>query len=67
MRNQDTVFVIISVAMTKSGRQLAWEFFQKNKDELRRRYEGGFLVSRLVKVRINEYSVYETSIVKRKL
>jgi hypothetical protein len=42
--------VIISVAMTKPGRELAWEFFQQNKDELRRRYEGGFLISRLVKV-----------------
>jgi len=41
--------VIISVAMTKAGRELAWEFFKSNKDELRRRYEGGFLVSRLVK------------------
>jgi puromycin-sensitive aminopeptidase len=49
VRNQDTVFVIISVAMTKPGREQAWEFFQQNKDELRQRYDGGYMVARLVK------------------
>ncbi|CAG2104297.1 unnamed protein product [Medioppia subpectinata] len=49
VRNQDSVFVIISVALTKNGRDIAWEFFKKNKDELRRRYEGGFMVTALVK------------------
>ncbi|CAG2101681.1 unnamed protein product [Medioppia subpectinata] len=49
VRNQDTVFVIISVALTKNGRDIAWEFVKKNRDELRRRYESGVLVTTLVK------------------
>ncbi|KAI1303651.1 Puromycin-sensitive aminopeptidase [Halotydeus destructor] len=49
VRSQDTVFVIISVAMTTNGRELAWQFFQKNKEIFKKRYEGGFLISRLVK------------------
>ena len=60
MRNQDSIFVIISVAMTKNGRELAWKFFQQNKDELRKRYDGGHLISRLVKVclNINFFKIY---------
>ncbi|KAL1129384.1 hypothetical protein AAG570_013911 [Ranatra chinensis] len=49
VRSQDKVFVIISVAMTKVGRQLAWDFLKSNWDELLNRYEGGFLLARLVK------------------
>ena len=32
------------------GRELAWKFAQDNWDELYNRYEGGFLLSRLIKV-----------------
>ena len=39
--------------MTKNGRELAWKFFQQNKDEFRKRYDGGHLISRLVKVCLN--------------
>ncbi|XP_073968531.1 puromycin-sensitive aminopeptidase [Rhodnius prolixus] len=49
VRSQDKVFVIISVAMTKVGRELAWEFLKTNWVELLNRYEGGFLLARLVK------------------
>ena len=44
------MFVIMSVALTKNGRDLAWNFFREHKDEFARRYEGGFLIARLVKV-----------------
>ena len=32
------------------GREMAWKFVQDNWDEFHNRYEGGFLLSRLIKV-----------------
>lgn len=49
VRSQDTVFVIMSVAMTRPGRELAWQFFKDHFKELIDRYQGGFLLTRLVK------------------
>lgn len=49
MRSQDTIFVIISVAIGRQGRKLAWEFFKANFPEFLSRYQGGFLIARLVK------------------
>lgn len=49
VRSQDSVFVIISVANNVLGRNLAWEFFKENWSELMNRYQGGFLLARLVK------------------
>lgn len=39
----------MSVAMTRVGRELAWQFFKDNWSELMNRYQGGFLLARLVK------------------
>lgn len=36
---------------------MAWQFFQQNKDELRRRYDGGFLIARLVKVWLESMTI----------
>ena len=47
--------MIISVAFTRNGRDIAWKFFKKNKDELRRRYQNGILGVRLVKVSDNQW------------
>ncbi|XP_041987811.1 puromycin-sensitive aminopeptidase [Aricia agestis] len=49
VRAQDTVFVIVSVAVSRNGRDLAWEFFKSHWQEFMNRYEGGFLLARLVK------------------
>lgn len=49
VRAQDTVFAIMSVGMTYKGRLMAWNFFKKNWKTLLDRYEGGFLLARLVK------------------
>ncbi|CAH0398786.1 unnamed protein product [Chilo suppressalis] len=49
VRSQDTVFVIVSVAVSKNGRDLAWQFFKDHWKEFMERYQGGFLLSRLVK------------------
>lgn len=50
VRSQDTVFVIGAVTGSVKGRELAWQFTKDNWDTLHNRYEGGFLLSRLVKV-----------------
>jgi len=49
VRSQDSVFIIISVGMSKTGREIAWQFFKDNKDFFKERYPGGGLISRLVK------------------
>lgn len=52
MRPQDTVSVIGGVAgSSKHGRKAAWKFVKDNWEELHNRYQGGFLISRLIKVR----------------
>ncbi|KAL5005760.1 hypothetical protein ScPMuIL_016918 [Solemya velum] len=50
VRAQDTVFVIGGVTASKEGRDMTWRFVQDNWKELHHRYQGGFLLSRLVKM-----------------
>uniref|UniRef100_A0A3B5Q3Y7 Aminopeptidase n=1 Tax=Xiphophorus maculatus TaxID=8083 RepID=A0A3B5Q3Y7_XIPMA len=51
VRPQDTVSVIGGVAgSSKQGRKAAWKFVRDNWEELYNRYQGGFLISRLIKV-----------------
>uniref|UniRef100_A0A8C8IT96 Aminopeptidase n=1 Tax=Oncorhynchus tshawytscha TaxID=74940 RepID=A0A8C8IT96_ONCTS len=50
VRPQDTVSVIGGVAgSSKHGRKAAWKFVKDNWEELHNRYQGGFLISRLIK------------------
>ncbi|KAL0113903.1 hypothetical protein PUN28_011320 [Cardiocondyla obscurior] len=49
VRAQDTVFAIMSVGLSYKGRLMAWNFFKENWKTLLDRYEGGFLLARLVK------------------
>ncbi|XP_068751951.1 puromycin-sensitive aminopeptidase-like [Montipora capricornis] len=49
VRSQDTVFVIAGVTCSVEGREMAWKFVKDNWEELYNRYEGGFLLSRLIK------------------
>lgn len=39
MRAQDTVFVVVSVAVSKNGRDLAWQFFKDHWQEFMDRYQ----------------------------
>ncbi|KAI1303652.1 Puromycin-sensitive aminopeptidase [Halotydeus destructor] len=48
VRSQDTVSLVIAVAMTTNGRELAWNFFRKNKGIFQQRYRA-YLITRLVK------------------
>ncbi|XP_024886627.1 puromycin-sensitive aminopeptidase isoform X1 [Temnothorax curvispinosus] len=49
VRAQDTVFAIMSVGLSYKGRLMAWNFFKEKWKTLMDRYEGGFLLARLVK------------------
>jgi len=49
VRAQDAVFVIASVSINPLGRELSWTFFKENWKILLNQYQGGFLLTRLVK------------------
>uniref|UniRef100_A0A3B3S1X4 Aminopeptidase n=1 Tax=Paramormyrops kingsleyae TaxID=1676925 RepID=A0A3B3S1X4_9TELE len=58
VRPQDTVSVIGGVASSsKHGRKAAWKFVKDNWDELHNRYQGGFLISRLIKLSVDGFAV----------
>lgn len=59
VRSQDTVFVIMSVAITKVGRDLAWEFYKNNWQKFLDRYDGGGLLTRLIKFTTENYASEE--------
>lgn len=50
MRSNETVFVIAGCTGSVEGRQLAWQFLQSHWTEIYERYQGGFILSRLIKV-----------------
>ncbi|KAM8947367.1 puromycin-sensitive aminopeptidase [Pelodytes ibericus] len=57
VRPQDTVSVIGGVAGgSKIGRKSAWIFVKDNWEELYNRYQGGFLISRLIKVSVEGFA-----------
>lgn len=45
--------------MTRVGRNLAWQFFKDNWKELINRYQGGFLLARLVKFTTENFASEE--------
>ena len=60
VRAQDTVFVIISVAMSRVGRDLAWRFFVDNWALFNDRYKG-YLLTRLVKFVAENFASEESA------
>ncbi|XP_063815723.1 puromycin-sensitive aminopeptidase [Pseudophryne corroboree] len=57
VRPQDTVSVIGGVAgASKQGRKSAWNFVKENWEELYNRYQGGFLISRLIKLSVDGFA-----------
>ncbi|KAF5273236.1 hypothetical protein FQA39_LY07567 [Lamprigera yunnana] len=62
VRSQDTVFVIMSVSVSRAGRELAWQFFKDHWKELIDRYRGGFLLTRLVKFTTENFASEEMAI-----
>ncbi|XP_017862194.1 PREDICTED: puromycin-sensitive aminopeptidase isoform X1 [Drosophila arizonae] len=59
VRAQDSVFVIVAVALNPKGRDLAWEFFKENSKQLLEQYQGGFLLTRLIKYLIENFASEE--------
>uniref|UniRef100_A0A8C7D679 Puromycin-sensitive aminopeptidase n=1 Tax=Oncorhynchus kisutch TaxID=8019 RepID=A0A8C7D679_ONCKI len=58
VRPQDTVSVIGGVAgSSKHGRKAAWKFVKDNWEELHNRYQGGFLISRLIKLSLDGFAI----------
>ncbi|XP_042327390.1 puromycin-sensitive aminopeptidase isoform X2 [Sceloporus undulatus] len=58
VRPQDTVSVIGGVAGgSKQGRKAAWKFVRDNWEELYNRYQGGFLISRLIKLSVDGFAI----------
>ena len=53
VRSQDCVYVISSVASSKAGRELAWNYFKENWTLFNERLGGTFLLIRLVKMAEN--------------
>lgn len=43
----------MSVGLSKQGRELAWQYLKDNWDMFYDRYQGGFLLNRLVKITEN--------------
>ena len=41
---------IFIIFLSVQGRWMTWQFVKENWDELHKRFEGGFLLSRLIKV-----------------
>ena len=51
VRTQDTVSLVIGVAVNRIGGDMAWEFIKNNWDEFNRRYgAGGFAIMHLVSI-----------------
>eukprot|EP00794_Sanderia_malayensis_P017827 gene17827-19608_t len=49
VRPQDTVFAVAGCTHSVQGRWKTWNFVKDNWEEFHKRYEGGFLLSRLIK------------------
>lgn len=62
VRAQDSVFVIVSVALNPKGRDMCWNFFKDNWKVLVEQYEGGFLISRLVKYLTENFTTEERAV-----
>ena len=62
VRSQDTVFVISSVASSKLGRDLAWNYFKDNWDLFNERFKGAFLLVRLVKSLTENFASEEKAV-----
>ncbi|CAH1158836.1 unnamed protein product [Phyllotreta striolata] len=58
VRSQDTVFVIASVGLSSSGREVAWQYFKDNWAVIKERYSG-YLLTRLVKYLTENFTTEE--------
>ncbi|XP_054732013.1 puromycin-sensitive aminopeptidase isoform X1 [Anastrepha obliqua] len=62
VRAQDSVFVIVAVAVNPKGRDMAWQFFKDNNQKLLEQYQGSFLLTRLIKYLIENFASEERAV-----
>ncbi|XP_022705522.1 puromycin-sensitive aminopeptidase-like isoform X2 [Varroa jacobsoni] len=59
VRAQDAISVIASVSTSAQGRDLAWKHYQANHKRYSKRYNSGFLISRLIKGVTENFKTFE--------
>ncbi|KAI9588021.1 puromycin-sensitive aminopeptidase isoform X1 [Glossina fuscipes] len=62
VRAQDSVFIIVAVAVNPKGRDMAWQFFKDNHQKLLEQYQGGFLLARLIKYITENFASEERAV-----
>uniref|UniRef100_A0A1A9WA91 Puromycin-sensitive aminopeptidase n=1 Tax=Glossina brevipalpis TaxID=37001 RepID=A0A1A9WA91_9MUSC len=62
VRAQDSVFIIVAVAVNPKGRDIAWQFFKDNDQKLLEQYKGGFLLARLIKYITENFASEERAV-----
>ena len=62
VRSQDCIEMISSVASSKVGRELAWNYFKQRWTEFNERFKGAFLLIRLVKNLTQDFASLEKAI-----
>ncbi|XP_057304719.1 puromycin-sensitive aminopeptidase-like [Hydractinia symbiolongicarpus] len=59
VRSQDTVFAMAGCTGSYLGRKMTWQFTKDNWEVLYKRYDGGFLLSRLVMLSTENFATAE--------
>jgi puromycin-sensitive aminopeptidase len=55
VRSQDVFYVLNTVATNPLSVRLTWEWFKQNFEDIKKRYEGGFIIGRIVKISISGF------------
>lgn len=57
VRSQDTVYAIMSINTSATGRKLAWDFLKTNwETQFQKKYKGGYLLTHLIKTTIENFT-----------
>lgn len=59
VRSCDTVFSMAGCTSSLAGRKMTWQFTKDHWDDLYKRYDGGFLLSRLIKISTQNFVTEE--------
>lgn len=59
VRNQDSVYVLVAVAVNPVGRDLVWDYFKSNHELFMERYTSSFLKTRLAKFITENFTTEE--------
>ena len=66
MRAQDSVFVIVAVAVNPKGRDMAWQFFKENNQKLLEQYQVRQIMNTIFSLvddnYLTKFSIYITKI-----